>query len=48
LEEIQCNSPSERDAAMLRAMPGLKKINGKSATEFWKEYDAAKGSARKR
>jgi formylglycine-generating enzyme required for sulfatase activity len=40
LRELECDFRAERDAAILRSIKTLEKINGKPAEEFWKEVDA--------
>jgi hypothetical protein len=39
LKELSCDFQRERDAALLRSLTTLEKINGKPAAEFWKEVD---------
>jgi hypothetical protein len=39
LKEVSCEFKPERDAAILRSIKTLEKINGKPAKEFWKEVD---------
>ncbi len=40
LKEVSCEFKAERDAAVLRSIKTLEKINGRLAAEFWKEVDA--------
>ncbi len=40
LLEIRCDFRPERDAAVLRSLKTLQKINGKPAPDFWKEVEA--------
>jgi hypothetical protein len=40
LKELNCDFRPERDAALLRSIKTLEKINGKPAAEFWKAIDA--------
>jgi hypothetical protein len=42
LKDIRCDFKPERDGAVLRSLKTLEKINGKPATEFWKELDTKK------
>jgi hypothetical protein len=42
LKELQCDFKPERDAAILRSIKTLEKINEKPVKEFWKEVDAKK------
>jgi hypothetical protein len=35
--EIVCDVHSKRDAAILRSIKTLEKINGKPAAQFWKD-----------
>ena len=39
LTSIVCEFRPERDAKILRAIPSLRVINGKTVAEFWKEVD---------
>jgi hypothetical protein len=39
LEEVRCDFRPERDAAILRSLETLATINGRPATEFWKDVD---------
>jgi Leucine-rich repeat (LRR) protein len=40
LKELRCDGPALKDVESLRALkPTLEKINGKPASEFWKEVD---------
>jgi hypothetical protein len=45
LKELSCDFKPERDAAILRPIRTLERINGKPAQEFWKEVDARPASA---
>jgi hypothetical protein len=40
LTKLLCDFRPERDAALLRSIKTLEKINEKPAAEFWKELDA--------
>jgi Leucine-rich repeat (LRR) protein len=40
LKELTCDFKPQRDAAVLRAIKTLQKINDQPAAEFWKKYDA--------
>jgi hypothetical protein len=40
LTELGCDFKPERDAALLRSLKTLQKINDKPAAEFWKQVDA--------
>jgi hypothetical protein len=42
LKELRCDFNPERDAAILRSLKTLEKINDKPAAEFWREVDAQK------
>jgi hypothetical protein len=39
LKAIDCNFERERDAALLRSLTTLQRINDKPAADFWKEVD---------
>jgi eukaryotic-like serine/threonine-protein kinase len=39
LKELWCDFKAERDAAILRSIKTLEKINDKPAADFWKEVD---------
>jgi hypothetical protein len=39
LKELHCDFQRERDAAVLRSLTTLEKINDKPADDFWKEVD---------
>jgi eukaryotic-like serine/threonine-protein kinase len=39
LKELRCDFRRERDAALLRALTTLERINDKPAADFWKEVD---------
>jgi hypothetical protein len=41
-----CEFKYERDAALLRSVATLEKINDKPAAEFWKEEEAQRKSKR--
>jgi hypothetical protein len=45
LKELWCDLQRERDAALLRSLKTLERINGTAATQFWKEV-AAGGAKR--
>ncbi len=40
LQAIECHFKPERDAAILRSIKTLERINNKPAAQFWKEVDA--------
>jgi len=42
LQVLFCDFKPERDAAILRPLKTLEKINDKPAREFWKEVDDKK------
>jgi hypothetical protein len=39
LQELRCDFRRERDAALLRSLTTLERINDKPAADFWKEVD---------
>jgi hypothetical protein len=39
LKVLSCDFMAERDAAVLRAIPTLEAINGKTAAQFWQDLD---------
>jgi len=41
LLSLSCNFKLERDSELVRSIGSLKFINGKPATEFWKEFEAS-------
>jgi hypothetical protein len=43
LEVVGCAFEPQRDAAVLRSIATLHKINARPADEFWKEFDAGQG-----
>jgi hypothetical protein len=42
LKRLSCDFQPERDAALLRSIKSLERINEKPAAEFWKDVDAQK------
>jgi hypothetical protein len=42
LTYVQCDFQYDRDAAILRSLKTLEKINDKPAASFWKEVEAKK------
>jgi eukaryotic-like serine/threonine-protein kinase len=42
LEKLNCDIKPERDAAILRSIKTLEKINGLPVAEFWKQVQAGK------
>ncbi len=47
LEDLHCDFKPERDAALLRSLKTLEKINGKPAADFWKEVNPRSATDRK-
>jgi Leucine-rich repeat (LRR) protein len=44
LKDLECDFQGERDAALVRSIKTLERINRKPQAEFWKEVDAQQGA----